>query len=220
MDIGLVVRILPFIADAALMTIALTIVSLVIGLLVAVFLTWCRFSPIAVLRWLAAAYVSVVRGTPLLVQLFLVYFGGPQFGLEMTPFVAAVLTMGFNIGAYMSEGMKGAILSVDKGQSEAARSLGFSRFDTMKLFVLPQAAPLMVRSLGVNTIILSKGTALVSTIGVVELTYSAQRFVTSTYKPFEVFALAGAAYLLIIAAISIVIRFLEGRFVAEQGANA
>ncbi|OYR12246.1 amino acid ABC transporter permease [Brucella thiophenivorans] len=220
MDIGLVVRILPFIAEAALVTVGLTFISLVIGLLVAVFLTWARFSRTAILRWVSTAYVSVVRGTPLLVQLFLVYFGGPQFGLEMTPFVAAVLTMGFNIGAYMSEGMKGAILSVDRGQSEAARSLGFSRFDTMKLFVLPQAAPLMIRSLGVNTIILSKGTALVSTIGVVELTYTAQRFVTSTYKPFEVFALAGAAYLIIIAAISIIIRFVESRFDAEKGASA
>lgn len=220
MDIALVERILPFIAEAALVTIGLTIASLLIGLTVAVFLTWSRFSRTAAIRWFATAYVSVVRGTPLLVQLFLVFFGGPQIGLEMSPFVAAVLTMGFNIGAYMSEGMKGAILAVDRGQSEAARSLGFSRFDTMRLFVLSQAAPLMIRSLGVNTIILAKGTALVSTIGVVELTYSAQRFVTSTYKPFEVFALAGSAYLIIIAFISILVRFAESRFDAQRGASA
>jgi polar amino acid transport system permease protein len=161
-----------------------------------------------------------MRGTPLLVQLFLVFFGGPQLGLDMTPFMAGVLTMGFNIGAYMSEGIKGAILAVDKGQTEAARSIGFGRFETMRLFILPQAAPLMIRSLGVNTVILSKSTALVSTVGVVELTYTAQRFVTSTYKPFEVFAVAGAAYIVIVAAISLIVRGIERLSDARRRVNA
>jgi polar amino acid transport system permease protein len=154
------------------------------------------------------------------VQLFLVFFGGPQFGLEFSPFMAGVITMGFNIGAYMSEGIRGAILAVDKGQSEAARSIGFGRFNTMRLFILPQAAPLMIRSLGVNTIILTKSTALVSTIGVVELTYSAQRFVTSTYKPFEVFTVAGIAYIVIIAIISMIVRGIETFFNADRRAEA
>lgn len=220
MDIELIGRILPFIAEASLLTIGLTAASLAIGLVVATLLTIGRFSRTAVIRWLATAYVSIMRGTPLLVQLFLVFFGGPQLGLDMTPFVAGVLTMGLNIGAYMSEGIKGAILAVDKGQAEAARSLGFGRADTMRLFILPQAAPLMIRSLGVNTVILSKSTALVSTIGVVELTYSAQRFVTSTYKPFEVFAVAGAAYIVIVAAISLIVRGIERIFDNRGRASA
>lgn len=209
MDIELIQQILPFLAQAAVLTIGLTVCSLAIGLVVAVTITIASFSRKRAVRWAAAAYVSIMRGTPLLVQLFLVYFGGPQMGLELTPFLAGVVTMGFNIGAYMSEGMKGAVLAVDRGQNEASRSLGFGRFDTMRLFILPQAAPLMIRSLGVNTVILCKSTALVSTIGVVELTYSAQRFVTSTFKPFEVFACAGAAYLIIVAAISLIVHALE-----------
>lgn len=212
MDFQLVARIAPYIAEAALVTVELTILSLVLGLVVAVIVAAGRFSRNLPIRWLATAYVSIMRGTPLLVQLFIVYFGGPQFGLELTPFFAGALTMGFNIGAYMSEGIKGAILAIDKGQTEASRSLGFNRLDTLRLFVLPQAAPLMIRSLGVNTVILSKSTALVSTIGVVELTYSAQRFVTSTYKPFEVFAEAGAAYIAIVAVISLIVRGVETRF--------
>ncbi|MBB4320449.1 polar amino acid transport system permease protein [Agrobacterium tumefaciens] len=212
MDFQLVARIAPFIAEAALVTVELTILSLALGLVVAVIVAAGRFSRTLPIRWLATAYVSIMRGTPLLVQLFIVYFGGPQFGLELTPFFAGALTMGFNIGAYMSEGIKGAILAIDKGQTEASRSLGFDRLDTLRLFVLPQAAPLMIRSLGVNTVILSKSTALVSTIGVVELTYSAQRFVTSTYKPFEVFAEAGAAYIAIVAVISLIVRGVENRF--------
>lgn len=209
MDFALIVRILPFIIEAAWMTIQLAAGSLVIGLLVATVITIARFSRLAPLRWLAIAYVSVMRGTPLLVQLFLVFFGGPQFGLTLDPFWAGIVTMGFNIGAYMSEGIRGAILSVAKGQTEASRTLGFGRSQTMRYFILPQAAPLMIRSLGVNTVILIKGTALVSTIGVVELTYSAQRFVTSTYKPFEVFAVAGAAYLVIIGAVTLAVRLIE-----------
>lgn len=206
--------------EASLLTIGLTACSLAIGLVVATAVAAGRFARMRPIRWLATAYVSVMRGTPLLVQLFIVFFGGPQFGLELTPFMAGVLTMGFNIGAYMSEGIKGAIIAVDKGQGEASRSIGFGRFDTMRLFILPQAAPLMIRSLGVNTVILSKSTALVSTIGVVELTYSAQRFVTSTYKPFEVFAVAGAAYIAIVAMISLIVRGMEKRFDADRRVGA
>ncbi|MFD1328962.1 amino acid ABC transporter permease [Mycoplana ramosa] len=220
MDFQLIGQIVPFIAEASLVTVALTACSLAIGLAIATLVVVWRFSRVRPVRWLATFYVSIMRGTPLLVQLFIVYFGGPQFGLELTPFMAGVLTMGFNIGAYMSEGIKGAIVAVDRGQSEASRSLGFGRFDTLRFFVLPQAAPLMIRSLGVNTVILSKSTALVSTIGVVELTYSAQRFVTSTYKPFEVFAVAGAAYIAIIAVIAIIVRGVERVFDVGKETNA
>ncbi|XUY25637.1 amino acid ABC transporter permease [Agrobacterium sp. rho-8.1] len=220
MDFELIRRILPFMAEASLVTLGLTAASLAIGLVVAAIVTTGRFSKAAPVRWLAAVYVSLMRGTPLLVQLFLVYFGGPQFGLDLSPFTAGVLTMGLNIGAYMSEGIRGAILSVDRGQTEAARSIGFGRVATMRLFVLPQAAPLMIRSLSVNTVILSKSTALVSTIGVVELTYSAQRFVTSTYKPFEVFAVAGLSYVIIVAAISLIMRIVERSFDTTRRADA
>ncbi|NLS00067.1 amino acid ABC transporter permease [Rhizobium sp. P38BS-XIX] len=220
MDFQLIGRIAPFLVDASLVTIELTACSLLIGLVVSAVVVMGRFSKLRAVRLLATIYVSVMRGTPLLVQLFMVFFGGPQFGLELTPFTAGIITMGFNIGAYMSEGIKGAIIAVDKGQTEASRSLGFGRFDTMRLFVLPQAAPLIIRSLGVNTVILSKSTALVSTIGVVELTYAAQRFVTSTYKPFEVFTVAGAAYIAIVGAISLIVRGIEHVFDAARRAEA
>ena len=137
MDIALIERIFPFIVQAGWVTVELTVVSLLIGLFVASLLVIAKFSRYAPMRWIATAYISVMRGTPLLVQIFLVFFGGPQFGFEFSPFVAGVITMGFNIGAYMSEGMRGAILAVDKGQNEAARSLGFSRVGTMRLFILP-----------------------------------------------------------------------------------
>lgn len=217
MDFTLIARITPFLFEAALVTLQLAVFSAVLGICIAAILVVMRFARNRVIRAIAAVYVSVMRGTPLLVQLFLVFFGGAQLGVQMTPFQAAFLTMGANIAAYMSEGIRGAIMAVDRGQTEAARTLGFGRARTMWLFILPQAAPLMLRSIGVNMIILTKSTALASTIGVIELTYSAQRFVTSTYRPFEVFGEAGVAYLIIIGALLLAVRVMERLFAAKLG---
>jgi polar amino acid transport system permease protein len=144
--------------------------------------------------------VSVFRGTPALIQLFILYFGGPQIGLQLDAFTAGVIGLGVNIGAYMTETIRGAIIAIDKGQTEAARTVGLSRFQTMRYVILPQAARLMIRPLGVNINALIKGTALVAAISVVELTYTAQRFIGSTYKPFEMFMISGALYMIIIYA--------------------
>jgi polar amino acid transport system permease protein len=140
----------------------------------------------------------VIRGTPALIQLFILYFGGPQIGIQLDAFSAGVIGLGINIGAYMTETIRGAIIAVDKGQTEASRTLGMSSWQTMRKVILPQAARLMIRPLGVNINAQIKGTALVAAISVVELTYTAQRYIGSTYKPFEMFFLAGIIYMVII----------------------
>ncbi len=216
MDIDLIIRSIPFLGEAALMTLALAAGSLVLGFGVATLLVTARFARCKALRGIAVAYVSVMRGTPLLVQLFILYFGGPQVGLVLSPFVAGTVAFGLNIGAYMSEGLRGAILSVDKGQNEAARTLGFGRLDTLRHFILPQCAALMIRSLGVNAVILVKGTALISTIGVVDLTYSSQRIMTSSVRPFEVFGIAAAYYMLIVFGLTQFMRAVERRFALPE----
>ena len=119
-------------------------------------------------------------------------------GIQLDAFEAGVIGLGVNIGAYMTETMRGAIQSVDKGQTEAARTLGLSRWEATRKVVLPQAMRMMIRPLGVNINALIKGTALVAAISVVELTYTAQRYIGSTYKPFEMFLLSGALYMVII----------------------
>lgn len=194
------------------MTIQVSALALVLGLLVSSLLVICRLSGNIILNSLALFYVSIFRGTPLLVQLFILYFGGPQVGLDLSPFTAGVIGLGINIGSYMSESMRGAFVSVDNGQKEAARSIGFCRIKTMLFIILPQAARLMIRPLGVNAIALVKGSALVSTISVVELTYTAQRFIGSTYKPFEIFSIAAILYLIIIMSIKSIVNFLEKSF--------
>ena len=146
----------------------------------------------------------------------MIYFGGPQIGLQLEPFAAGVLGLGINIGAYMTESIRGAIQAVERGQTEAARSLGLSKGQTMRKIILPQAACLMIRPLGVNTIALIKGSSLVSAISVLELTYTAHRYISSTYRPFEMFMLSAMFYLLIITIASFMIQQLDRHFVLQQ----
>ena len=198
MDFDLMQRVFPFFLEAAWITILLSVLTAVLGLICAILGASARLSRFAALRFLGAAYVSVFRGTPALIQLFILYFGGPQIGIQLDAFEAGVIGLGFNVGAYMTETMRGAIIAVDKGQKEAARTLGMSRWQAMRNVILPQAMRLMIRPLGVNLNALIKSTALVAAISVVELTYTAQRYIGSTYKPFEMFLIAGVLYMIII----------------------
>ena len=215
MDFSLIQRVFPFFVDAALVTAQLSVLAFLLGLAVAALVAAARMSDVAALRFAGAAYVSVFRGTPCLIQLFILYFGGPQIGINLEPFVAGVIGLGLNIAAYMAEGMRGAILSVERGQTEASRSIGFGRWQTMQRVVLPQAARLMIRPLGVNTVALVKGTALVSTISVVELTYTAQRFIGSTYRPFEIFGIAALLYMVMVYGVARMVDVLDRRYAID-----
>ena len=204
-------RVFPFFIEAAWVTIQLSVLSCAMGLVCGALGAAARLSRSPALRLTGATYVSVIRGTPALIQVFILYFGGPQIGIQLEAFEAGVLALGFNIGAYMTETMRGAIISVDKGQNEAARTLGLSRFETFRSVILPQALRLMIRPLGVNINALIKGTALVAAISVVELTYTAQRYIGSTYKPFEMFFLAGSIYMVIIYVTGLGVSWLDRR---------
>nr|WP_152843852.1 amino acid ABC transporter permease [Thioclava sp. JE_KL1] len=194
---------------AAVITVELSVLTIVLGLICGALGAASRLSRFAILRFIGAAYVSFFRGTPALIQLFLLYFGGPQIGIQLDAFQAGVIGLGVNIGAYMTETMRGAIVAVDRGQTEAARTLGLSKAQAFRKVTLPQALRLMIRPLGVNINAQIKGTALVSAISVVELTYTAQRYIGSTYKPFEMFFLAGVLYLIIITAVGKGVSFLD-----------
>lgn len=211
MDIELMQRVYPFFLQAAWVTIQLSVLTALLGLTCGALGAAMRLSRLAVFRFLGAAYVSVFRGTPALIQLFILYFGGPQVGIQLDAFEAGVIGLGVNVGAYMTETIRGAIISIPKGQREAARTLGLSRWQTFYNAILPQAARLMVRPLGVNLNMLIKSTALVAAISVVELTYTAQRYIGSTYKPFEMFLLAGILYMIIIYATGRAVAWLDRR---------
>lgn len=215
MDLTLIQRTFPFFLEAAWITVQISVLALLLGFLVAIVLVAARLSTSLVMRCFARIYISVFRGTPCLVQLFILYFGGPQIGLELEPFAAGVIGLGLNIAAYMAESMRGAITNVDPGQEEAARSIGFGRGQTLWFITLPQAAKLMIRPLGVNAVALVKGSALVSTISVVELSYTAQRFISSTYKPFEMFVVSALLYIVMVYLVRFLVDCLDKRFAAR-----
>ncbi|PLX42068.1 MAG: nickel transporter [Hyphomicrobiales bacterium] len=209
MDIELIGRIWPFFAEAAWVTVKISILAIMLGLTLGFTAALASLSRNPVLRWPARSYVSLFRGTPALIQLFLLYFGGPQIGIHLEPFEAGVIGLGVNIGAYMCESIRGAIISVEKGQTEAGSCLGLAHHQVMSRIILPQAARMMVRPLGVNAIALIKGSAIVSTISVVELSYTAHRYISSTYKPFEMFILASVFYLAIVTIFSYGVKWVD-----------
>ncbi len=211
MDLELMLKVYPYFLEAAWVTILLSILTAILGLICGTLGAAARLSRFAFLRFLGAAYVSVFRGTPALIQLFILYFGGPQVGIQLDAFEAGVIGLGINAGAYMTETIRGAIISIDKGQREAARTLGLSSWQSTYKVILPQAARLMVRPLGVNLNMLIKATALVAAISVIELTYTAQRYIGSTYKPFEMFLLAGVLYMVIIYVTGRAVAWLDRR---------
>ena len=211
MDIELMLKVYPFFLEAAWVTILLSVLTAILGLICGTLGAAARLSRFATLRFLGAAYVSLFRGTPALIQLFILYFGGPQIGIQLDAFEAGVIGLGINAGAYMTETIRGALIAVDKGQREAARTLGLSSWQATYKVIIPQAARLMVRPLGVNLNMLIKATALVAAISVIELTYTAQRYIGSTYKPFEMFLLAGILYMIIIYATGRGVAWLDRR---------
>jgi polar amino acid transport system permease protein len=216
MDFSLMWEITPLLLKAAWITVTISVLAFILGLVVATVLVIMRASAFRIIRWPARIYISVIRGTPFFVQLLIFYYGGSAFGINLDAYTAGFLAMGLNGGAYMSEAIRGSILAVDNGQIEASRSLGFSRTQTMISIILPQAAGLMIRSLGVLGVILIKGSSLVSIISVVELTYQSQRIISSTYKPFEVFAVSAGLYLILIYGLISLVDWLYRRHTRYQ----
>ena len=211
LDWNIIIHYFPFLLKGALLTLQIAILSLVLGLAFGLGAALCKLTRNPLLRWPAIFYVWLVRSTPLLVQLFIIYFGFPQLGIDLGPFWSGVLGLALNVGAYNAETIRGGIISVPAGQTEGARSLGMSGALTMRRIILPQALRIIIPPLGNNFIILIKDTSLVSTITLVELTLTAQRFIGSTYKPFEMYLMAAALYAVMTSAASLLLSWLEKR---------
>ncbi|KIN78211.1 amino acid ABC transporter permease [Sulfitobacter mediterraneus] len=171
---------------------------------IALYGPWLLRQPFRLFAWL-------FMGTPLLLQLFLIYFGLVQIGIDLPAFVAGIIGLGLHFAVYNSELIQTAILAVDKGQMEAARTLGLSRGEALRKVVIPQAVRAVLPPIGNNMIALLKDSALVSVIGVSELTLSAQRVIGKTYRPFEFYLLAAACYYVINLGMEWVQRRIERR---------
>ncbi|UAL12707.1 cystine ABC transporter permease [Caulobacter segnis] len=197
----------PLLLKGAGYTVLLSVIGMGVGVLLGFGLALMRLARTPLLRWPAAVYVSAFRGTPLLVQLFLIYYGLPQFGLEMPPLVAAGIGFSLNIAAYACEILRSAIAAVDKGQWEAASVLGMSRGQTLRRVILPQAARTAVAPLSNSFIGLVKDTSLAATIQVPELFRQAQLITARTYEIFTMYLAAAAIYWIV----STVLAAVQGR---------
>ncbi|WP_027780065.1 amino acid ABC transporter permease [Paraburkholderia caledonica] len=207
----LFVRSLPLLKSAVLMTVFLGLSSFVLGSTLGLLVALARISRFATLRALAFAYVSVFRGTPLLVQILLLYFGLPRYGIVLDPVPAALLALTLFSAAYLSENFRSGINAVDRGQWEAAMSLGMGYWKAMSRVILPQGLRIAIPPVGSRMIALIKDTSLASTITVVELTRVADQVGASTFRYMEMFLMVGFIYWLINQILTIVQTILENR---------
>jgi glutamine transport system permease protein len=206
----------PLLAEGLAMTVRIAVRGLALGMALGVVTGLINTSRSVVLRIPAAIYIGAIRGTPLIVQVMFLYFGLPlALGIRISPVVAGVAAIGVNSGAYIAEIVRGAIISIDRGQTEAARSTGLNSLQTMRHVIWPQAFLRMIPPLGNQFIISIKDTSLLVVIGVAELTRRGQEIIAINFRAFEVWLTVALAYLCLTLTLSRILRILERRLAAR-----
>lgn len=212
LDFKTTAQYMPLIFNGIKVTLLFTFFSMIAGFILGTLVTLVKVSGKKIPKMLADFYTSIFRGTPLLVQLFLIYYATPQLiGYSITALEASVLTFGLNASAYISEIMRGGIMAVDKGQREAAMSLGVPYNLMMAKIVFPQALRMILPSLVNEAIGLLKNSSLVAMIGVTDVMRGAQMMQNITYRAFEPYLLAAATYYILVLILSIFADRLERR---------
>jgi polar amino acid transport system permease protein len=199
----------PELFDGLRLTVGMTFGGMAIALVLGLFLALGRISPRAWLRLPIAAFVELIRGSPLLLQLFYIYYVLPVFGLRLTPIEAGLLGLGINYGAYLSEVFRAGIAAVSHGQREAAESLGMSGAQTMRFVILPQAWRIVIPPTGNYFVSLFKDTALVSTISIAELMFQGQLIASDTFRYMRIYSIIFIIYVVISIPASMGVRWLE-----------
>ncbi len=204
---------LTYLLRATGVTVKITLYAFI----VAVFLAFCigtlrsRKDLAPIISWVLSFYIEVFRGTPLLIQLFFIYYGLPSIGLNMSSFTAAVVGLSLNSAAYMAEIIRASLLSVDKGQEKAAYVLGYSNLQTLFHIIYPQAIRIALPSLMNAFSTLLKESSLISVLAITELTRSGQLIYTRTYRAFEIYLTLGLIYFLLTYSVSQISKQIEKR---------
>ena len=206
----LFLRALPLLKQAIVITLGLGLSAFVMGSILGMAIALMRNSALRLLRIIAFIYVSIFRGTPLLVQILLVYFGLPRLGITLDPIPAALTALTLFSASYLSENFRSGINSVDKGQWEACNAMGMGYWTSLKRIILPQAFRIALPPLGSRLIALMKDTSLASTVTVMELTRVAEQVGATTFRYMEMFLMVGCIYWLINQVLTILQTWLEG----------
>ena len=210
LDFSAVWGYLPMFRDALLVTLRVTVFSLFFALLLSIPLSLCKISNIRPLQWFAGFYTSIFRGVPILVQVFMMYFGIPlATGIKMNAFTAGTVVFSMNSAAYISESMRGGIRAIDRGQYEAAMALGVRYAGMMKDIILPQAIKSVLPSLVNEFIGLLKNTTLIASIGLVDILRVGQLIQAATYRAFEPFFVISVFYYILVMSLSYLGKLLE-----------
>ncbi|KWW15523.1 MULTISPECIES: amino acid ABC transporter permease [Bacillaceae] len=210
MDI--IVAALPMLVKGLQVTLYIFVIAIILGFLIGLVVALLRLAPIKILNWIAKVYVDAIRGTPFIVQLFFIYFGVNSLNLiSLNSTTAGIITVAINAGAYFAEIIRAGIQSIDKGQTEAARSIGFTGTQTMRYVVLPQAFRRMLPTITNQSIISLKDTSLLSVIGIADLTQQGQIQASATFEAFKIWLVVGVIYFIIIYVITLIANFIERR---------
>lgn len=209
MDFQFALSKLPVMLTASLMTIELTVLSLLFGTILAIVVAFMRISKNKAVSNIARFYLWLFRGTPLILQLFFLYYALPTWGITLTPFAAAVIGLSLNSAAYTAEIIRGGIISISKGQYEAANVLGMTYHQTMFDIILPQTLRNILPAMGNQFIGMLKDTSLVSTIAMVELMRQAQLVGSATFRYTEIYITAAVIYLVLTSAFSFIFNKME-----------
>ncbi|MFY0760789.1 amino acid ABC transporter permease [Metabacillus dongyingensis] len=211
MDI--IIAALPILLKGLQVTLYVFIIAILLGFLIGLVVALMRLAPFKILTWIAKVYIDAIRGTPFIVQLFFIYFGINSLNLiSLNSTTAGIITVAINAGAYFAEIIRAGIQSIDKGQTEAARSIGFTGGQTMRYVVLPQAFRRMLPTITNQSIISLKDTSLLSVIGIADLTQQGQIQASATFEAFKIWLIVGIIYFIVIYLLSLIANFVEKRF--------
>lgn len=211
MDIEFITEYIPLYVEAAKLTLGIGLIGIVLSLIVGLLIAIIQYFSIPIFKQIAAGYIELSRNTPLLVQLFFLYFGLPKVGISISSEGCAIIGLCFLGGSYMAEAFRSGIESVEKGQEESALALGFRKSQVIRYVVLPQALSVSIPALCANMIFLIKETSVFSVVALPDLMYVAKDLIGLYYKTDEALFMLVIAYLIILLPISILAAFLERR---------
>ncbi|MEG2017890.1 MAG: amino acid ABC transporter permease [Clostridium sp.] len=211
----------PVFLEGIQFTLLVSLLAVVFGVIFGTILCFMKRSKLRVLRIpipkiIASIYIEFVRGTPLLLQIFIVYFGSTTFGFKFSPITACVIALSLNSGAYVAEIIRSGIDAVDKGQLEAARSLGMTQGKAMQYIILPQAIKNILPAIGNEFVTIIKESSMASAIGVAEITYAGKLVTGVTYRSFEPLIVAAVCYFTLTFTLGRLMAYVERRFKASD----
>jgi polar amino acid transport system permease protein len=210
-----VVEYIPGMLEACIVVVELTVAVILLSWVCGLVAALGKTSRHAALRWPCQFYIWFIRGTPTLIQIFIIYFGIPQLGLRLSPFTAGVVALGISSGAYVAEIIRAGLLAIPKGQTESAIAIGMNARQSLQYIVLPQVVRIIIPPVTNEAVTTLKNTSLLSTITIIELTLKSEMIISYTFRPFDFYIIAAILYLIMTTSLMSAASWIEARMAAR-----